>query len=118
MVMKFTNAWKLVEQVSSWSSLSCHVNLSFRKLTHRLRVPAGMALLTLRGLACVKGQSRRVHEASNLQFGWMYRHLSPNLQLGKDLKSNQTRGKKKTNHSSQKTETKNSFLPAIIFWDF
>jgi len=42
----------------------------------------------LRGLACVKGQSRRVHEASNLQLGWIYRHLSPNLQLGNDLEKN------------------------------
>lgn len=33
----------------------------------------------------VKGQSGLEHRASNLQFGWTKRHLSPNLQLGKVL---------------------------------
>lgn len=43
----------------------------------------------LRRLAWVYGQSGLVHFASYLQFGWMNKHLSANLQLGKTL-----RGKK------------------------
>lgn len=38
-------------------------------------------------LAWVNGQSFLVHWASNLQFGWMYRHFSPNLHEGNILKS-------------------------------
>lgn len=39
-------------------------------------------------LAWVYGQPLRVQAASYMQFGCMYRHLSPNLHDGKDLGNN------------------------------
>jgi len=49
----------------------------------------GGATVLLR-LTWVKGQSGLVQRASYLQLGCTYRHLSPNLQLGKVLRKNKT----------------------------
>lgn len=47
--------------------------------------PGCFGTTAVRLLACVYGQSGLVHLESYLQFGWINRHLSPNLHFGKVL---------------------------------
>ena len=69
------------------SNFCCWITLQVNDIKPNLHwwMTVGGKLLPALLVAWVKGQSILVHRASYLQFGWMYIHLSPNLQYGNVL---------------------------------
>lgn len=78
---KYISAFR--EAVQNFTSFSClpRSGVSHTKFTINLVTLTCPATFD----GCVKAQFGRVQLASNLQFGWMYKHLFPNWHAGNDL---------------------------------